>query len=62
MVSEAQKAAIAKWSKNNMTSLGCRVTKAKAAKFKEACQKLGLVPNQVILKAVNDTIERAEES
>lgn len=61
MVSEAQKAATERWSKKNMTTIGCRVTKVKASLFKESCQKLGIVPNQVILKAVNDTIERAKE-
>lgn len=60
MVSDAQKTASRKWSKENMATLGCKVTKAKAAQFKDACQKLGIVPNQVLLRAVDDTIKQAE--
>ena len=60
MVSDAQKLASKKWSKENMATLGCKVTKVKAAQFKEACQKLGTVPNQVLLQAVDETIKKAE--
>ena len=58
---EARKAASAKWDKENMTILGCRVTKKKAAEFKEACSTLGLVPNQVLLTAVNEAIDRIKK-
>lgn len=59
-VNDARKRANAKWDKENMTTLGCRVTKTKAAQFKQACQQLGTVPNAVLLQAVEQTIERAE--
>ena len=59
MVSDAQKIASRKWAKENMATLGCKVTKAKAAQFKEACQILGIVPNQVLLRAVDETIRNA---
>ena len=60
MVSDSQKRASKKWSKENMTVLGCKVTKAKASKFKEACQKLDIIPNQVLLQAVDETIKKSE--
>lgn len=60
VVSNSQKEASAKWDKSHMTNLACRVTREKAEKFKTACQRLGTVPNAVLLKAVNDTIEKAE--
>lgn len=59
-VNDARKRANAKWDKENMTTLGCRVTKTKAMQFKQACQQLGIVPNAVLLQAVEQTIERAE--
>lgn len=61
MVSDAQKTASRKWAKENMTTLGCKVTKVKAEQFKEACRQLNTVPNQVLLQAVNDTIKQAED-
>ena len=59
-VSDAQKAASAKWDKANMTILACRVTKAKAEKFKSVCKAQGLTPNAVLLKCVDHEIEKAE--
>ncbi len=48
-----------KWDRENMTVVGCRITKAKAQEFKEACAALGLVPNQVIRQAIEETIKKA---
>ena len=48
-----------KWDRENMTVVGCRITKAKAQEFKEACAALGMVPNQVIKKAIEETIKKA---
>ena len=59
-VNESKKKANAKWDKQNMTTVGCKVTKEKAAQFKAACEKLGIVPNQVFLQAINTVIEKAE--
>lgn len=61
-VSEAQKAAIIKWDKENMTTVGCRITRAKAAAFKEACKALGTKPNQVFKQAIDQTIDAAKKS
>lgn len=60
-LSQAQKDARRKWDKQNMTQVNCRLTKEKAAKFKEACQVLNTVPNRVMLKAIANTIEEAEK-
>lgn len=60
MVSESQKAASAKWDKQHMTTVGCKVTKDKASKFREACKKQGTTANAVLLKRINEYIEEAE--
>ena len=61
MVSEAKKSAIARWDKEHMTTVGCRVTKEKAAEFKAACETLGVRPNTVIRQAVDQTIAEAKK-
>jgi len=58
-VSQAQKAASAKWDKENMTTLSTRVTKQKAQAFRQACADLNTKPNQVFLKAIDETIAEA---
>ena len=58
---EAQKLARRKWDKENMTQVACRLTKKKATVFKEACQKIGISPNRVLLNAIDQTIEEAEK-
>lgn len=59
-ISEAQKAATRKWDQENMTRLSCKVTKAKAERFKAACQKNGTNTNAVLLTCVNDYIKEHE--
>ena len=61
MQSEAQRAAAARWAKKNMTVVGCKLTRSKAETFKAACKQLGTVPNQVLMKVINETIEKANE-
>lgn len=60
-VSEARKAANARWDRENMTTVGCRITKVKAFEFKMACLALGTRPNQVFMKAIAETIEEAKQ-
>lgn len=60
MVSNAKREANVRWDKENMTILGCRVTRTKAEKFKAACRAMDTTPNAVLLKAVDEVIERAE--
>ena len=40
-VSEAQKRAAAKWDKENVTTLGCKVKRIEAAAFKSYAEKRG---------------------
>ena len=59
-MNEARKKANIKWDKENMTSVTCKLRKEKATAFKEACVVLGLVPNQILMKAIEKTIADAE--
>ena len=54
MVTEARKRANAKWDKENMTILGCRVKKDYAARFRAACVAAGTTPNAVLKQAADD--------
>ena len=51
----------AKWDKEHMATLSCRVTKERAAQFREACQKIGTSMNAVFLKAISAVIKEAED-
>ena len=57
MVSNAQKKASAKWDKENMTSLACRVKKDYAEKFKATCAEAGTTPNSVLKQAVEEFLQ-----
>lgn len=59
-VSKAQKRSSIKWDKANMTTIGCKVTKKKAEQFKDACRRLGVVPNALLLKTIDNTIAEAD--
>lgn len=61
-MTEARRRANAKWSRANMTVVGCKVTKEKAQIFKDSCAALGVVPNRILLQAVDDTIAEAEKN
>lgn len=54
MVTEAKKRSNAKWDKENMTMLGCKVRKTKADEFKAACKLSGTTPNAVFRRAMDD--------
>jgi len=58
-VQQSKKEANARWDKEHMTIVACKVTKVKKEQFKDACTKLGTVPNQVLLQAINETINKA---
>lgn len=49
---EAQKRASAKYQKENISSLACRVKKDQAEKFKEYCEELGKTSNAVLREYV----------
>lgn len=40
-VSQAQKKATAKWDKENMTTLGCKVKKSRGGAIQSVCQRTG---------------------
>ena len=47
-VAESRKKANAKWDAENMTTLGCRVKKTQADKFKAYCSEIGKTSNAVL--------------
>ena len=57
MVTEARKRANAKWDKENMTVLACKVRKEVADKFKAACAGEDTTSNAVLQQAVRDYID-----
>ena len=52
MVSDAQKKASAKWDKENMVVLACKVKRETAEQFKAACAAQGTTSNAVLQQAV----------
>ena len=61
MVTEAKKRSNAKWDKENMTMLGCKVRKTKANEFKTACAIMNTTPSAVFRRAMNDFMEEYEK-
>lgn len=57
MTSESQKRANAKWDRENMTVLACKVRKEVADKFKKACAAEDTTSNAVLQQAVRDYID-----
>lgn len=59
--SEAQKRAAAKWDKENVTTLGCKVKRAEATAFKEYSAKRGKTSNTVLKEYVIKCISKDNE-
>ena len=59
MVTEAQKKASAKWDKENMVVLACKVKRETAEQFKAACAAQGTTSNAVLQQAVKAYLEQA---
>ena len=59
--SESQKRASLKWDKENMTTLGCKVKKEQAEKFKSYCKNQGKTSTAVLREYVLDCIDEKEE-
>ena len=57
---EAQKRASAKYQRENIASLACRVKKDQAEKFKEYCAGMGKTSNAVLRDYVLDCIGEKE--
>lgn len=56
-ISEKKKKSNAKWDKENMTVLACKVRKEVADKFKAACAAEDTTSNAVLQQAVRDYID-----
>lgn len=61
-VSEAQKRASNKYNKKHMTTLGCKVKKETAIKFKEYASKQGKTANTVLKEYVDECIKDETEA
>ncbi|MBP1575759.1 MAG: hypothetical protein J6C34_09175 [Oscillospiraceae bacterium] len=58
--SDAQKRASAKYQKENISSLACRVKKEQAEKFKSYCESMGKTSNAVLKEYVLECIGEKE--
>ena len=56
-VSEAQKKATAKWDKENMTTLGCKVKKSEAEQFRAYAKEQGATANSLLKDFVLSSIQ-----
>ena len=61
-VAESRKKANAKWDAENMTTLGCRIKKDQAEKFKAYCSEMGKTSNAVLRDYVLDCIDEKQEA
>lgn len=61
-VTESRKKANAKWDAENMTTLGCRVKKDQAEKFKTYCAEIGKTSNAVLRDYVLDCVEEKQNT
>ena len=61
-ISDSRRAANLKWDKEHMMTLGCKVKKEEAIKFKEYAAKKNKTTNTVlkeyVLKCIDETMER----
>lgn len=57
MVTEAKKRSNAKWDRENMTTLGCRMRRDYAEEFKAACRMAGKTPNAIFKAAADQFME-----
>lgn len=60
MPTEAQKKAAAKYHRENIASLACRVRKEQAERFKAYCESRGTTANAVLREYVLECIENCE--
>ena len=56
-ISEKKKKSNAKWDKENMVVLACKVKRETAEQFKAACAAQGTTSNAVLQQAVKDYID-----
>ena len=61
-VAESRKRANVKWDAENMTTLGCRVKKEQADRFKAYCSEIGKTSNAVLRDYVLDCIGAKQDT
>ena len=61
-VAESRKRANVKWDVENMTTLGCRVKKEQADRFKAYCSEIGKTSNAVLRDYVLDCIGEKQDT
>lgn len=57
MVSDAKKAANARWDARNMATLGCKVRKDYAEKVRAKCKEDGTTVNAILKRALDEYME-----
>lgn len=60
-ISEKKKISNAKWDKENMITLGCKVYREQANKFKEIAAEQGKTSNALLKEYVISTIEKKDD-
>lgn len=60
-VSDAKRKANAKWDRENIATLACRVKKEQADAFKEYCNNIGETANTVLKNYVLHCIEQTDD-
>ncbi len=60
-ISDAKKKANAKWDSENMTTIGCKIKKGHAEKFKVYCESQGKTSNAVLREFVLTCINENNE-
>ena len=61
-VAESRKRANVKWDAENMTTLGCRVKKEQADRFKAYCSEIGKTSNAALRDYVLDCIGEKQDT
>ena len=61
MASEAQKAASAKYQKEHIASVACRLKKEQAEAFKRYCESQGKTPHAVLREFILDCLETVQK-
>ena len=61
-VAESRKRANVEWDAENMTTLGCRVKKEQADRFKAYCSEIGKTSNAVLRDYVLDCIGEKQDT
>ena len=59
-IAESRKRANAKWDKENMTTLGCKIKRDQASAFKSYCETQGSTSNTVLKDFVLECIGEHE--